>query len=140
MRILSVLLFWALFSCQNKQNASENTKVPAESTPSHAPVLNFGGKDEVDLGTIKEGETITHTFEFTNTGNALLQINYCSASCGCTIPSWPKEPIPVGGKGAITVEFNSKNKEGKLFKNVTIHSNTIPETTNVGFNVEVIKQ
>jgi hypothetical protein len=143
-RNILVLLFLTAivgYSCQNKQSKQgslvDSTATSVDST-GKAAILDFGGKDTVDLGKIKEGAVVSHTFEFTNSGNAPLKINYCNASCGCTVPTWPKEAIPVGGKASITIEFNSKNKEGKLFKNVSIHANTIPEFTNVGFSVEVI--
>lgn len=127
-------------SCQNDQKKEQLKADITETTKaSKAPIMNFKGKNLVDLGKIKEGEKITHTYEFVNTGTAPLQISYANASCGCTVPTWPKEPIPVNGKGAITVEFNSKNKEGKLLKNVSIYANTKPEFNTVAFNIEVVK-
>lgn len=132
-----------LFSCKNNQKSeNEDDATKAGKNASKAkliPIMNFNGKNKVDLGIIKEGEIIKHTYDFVNTGTAPLQISYANASCGCTVPSWPKEAIPVGGKGAITVEFNSKNKEGKLLKNVSIYSNTVPEFNTVAFSVEVVK-
>jgi hypothetical protein len=138
--ILSCITFSVLFSCENKQakdKAQTKQKVVADSLA--APKMDFKGKNLVDLGKIKEGEKITHTYEFTNSGNAPLQISYANASCGCTVPTWPKNPIKPGGKGEILVEFNSKNKEGKLLKNVSIYANTKPEFNTVAFNIEVIK-
>lgn len=144
-RILSIYLFFllALFSCKNDQKNEDkidSTKIGKNgSKVKLVPIMDFKGKNKVDLGTIKEGEKIKHTYEFINTGTGPLQISYANASCGCTVPSWPKEAIPVGGKGEITVEFNSKNKEGKLLKNVSIYSNTVPEFNTVAFSIEVIK-
>jgi Protein of unknown function (DUF1573) len=131
------------FSCKNDQkngNKVDSTKISKNgSKVKLVPIMDFKGKNKVDLGTIKEGEKIKHTYEFVNTGTGPLQISYANASCGCTVPSWPKEAIPAGGKGEITVEFNSKNKEGKLLKNVSIYSNTVPEFNTVAFSIEVIK-
>ncbi|MES2795199.1 MAG: DUF1573 domain-containing protein [Bacteroidota bacterium] len=140
--LLRINLFFLLVlvttcSCSNNQKKEGNDK--AFSNEGKAPKMDFQGKNIVDLGKIKEGEKIKHTYEFINTGNAPLQISYANASCGCTIPSWPKEEIPVGGKGAITVEFNSKNKAGKNFKKVSVYANTQPEFNTVAFNIEVIK-
>jgi hypothetical protein len=79
-----------------------------------------------NFGTLVDGEVVTYKFKFKNTGNADLIISNASASCGCTIPSYPKEPITPGTEGAIDVQFNSTGKVGTFDKNVTITSNTIP--------------
>jgi Protein of unknown function (DUF1573) len=142
-RLLYFILISSLFiGCNNDQSGKkeQNTLNAKKDTTAKAPIMNFGGKNLVDLGKIVEGEKISHTFEFTNTGNAPLQISYANASCGCTVPTWPKEPIPAGGKGSILVEFNSKNKEGKLLKKVSIYSNTKPEFNTIAFNIEVVKK
>ena len=141
-RLIAVSLFCLLIGCTNKQQSgNENTDDSTSvQTDGKAPIMDFKGNEVVNLGQITEGKVITHTFEFENTGNAPLKIDYANASCGCTVPTWPKEPIAVGEKSSITVEFNSKNKEGKLFKNVSIHANTKPEMTTIGFNVEVLPQ
>jgi hypothetical protein len=128
-----IFTFAILLGCNNQQN-QKAVKLEA----SNAAAINFMGKDTVNLGQITEGELISHTYQFTNTGKAPLQINYCNASCGCTVPTWPKKPIPTGGKDSITVQFNSKNKSGKLYKSIAIHANTIPNITNIGFSIEVL--
>ena len=84
-----------------------------------------------DFGTIASGDKVNHVFKFTNTGEVPLVIQNASASCGCTVPEWPKEPIPPGGTGEIKVEFDSKGKSGLQNKTITIVANTQPNTTNL---------
>ena len=86
-------------------------------------------EEEYDFGTIKEGEIVKHTFAFRNTGDVPLIIKNASASCGCTVPDWPKEPIAPGAKSRIEVQFNSKNKTGNINKTVSIQANTDPPLT-----------
>ena len=67
---------------------------------------------------------VTCTFKFTNTGNAPLVIHQAIASCGCTTPSYPKEPIKPGGSGQITVVYDGTGKFPEHFrKTVTIRTN-----------------
>lgn len=87
-------------------------------------------KDVHDYGTIKNGANGQCTFEFKNTGNAPLIISNAKGSCGCTVPSWPQEPIPPGGKGIITVKYDTK-RTGAINKSVTITSNAVNEPTKV---------
>lgn len=59
---------------------------------------------------------------FTNTGNAPLVISSATGSCGCTVPTYPKEPIMPGQKGVIKVHYDT-NRLGAFNKTVTIVSN-----------------
>lgn len=93
-----------------------------------------------DFGTITEGTVAKHKFHFKNTGDNPLLISRAVASCGCTVPSYPKEPIPPGGEGDITVEFNSQGRPGQQNKNVMIYSNGQQEAMSIGFSVEVEKK
>jgi len=52
-----------------------------------------------DFGTVKEGAEVKHTFVFENTGKAPLLISDARSTCGCTVPQWPKNPIPPGETG-----------------------------------------
>lgn len=90
-----------------------------------------------DFGTITEGEIAKHAYKFKNTGSNPLLISKAVASCGCTVPSYPKEPIPPGGEGEIVVEFNSANRPGQQNKNVLVYSNAQEEAMSIGFTVEV---
>ncbi len=79
-----------------------------------------------DFGTVDEGEEVNHTFEFTNTGKAPLLISDARSSCGCTVPEWPKHPIPPGESGKIDVLFRTKGKQNKQEKPVTLSTNAYP--------------
>lgn len=143
LRIICFLLLglgFLMSSCNNDQKNKTTIKNSNTDTTSNAPIMDFISGNFVDLGIIKEGEKIGHTYKFVNSGNAPLQISYANASCGCTVPTWPKNEIPPGGKGEISIIFNSKNKEGKHMKNVSIYANTKPEFNNLSFKIEVIKQ
>lgn len=92
------------------------------------PLPEFDFSSETfDFGAISEGEVVEHTFSFTNTGEAPLIIQSASASCGCTVPSYSKDPVPAGGKGEIAVRFNSKGKKGNQAPTITITANTYPK-------------
>ena len=77
-----------------------------------------------DFGTIKEANgPVTHTFEFTNTGGEPLVIINVNASCGCTRPEYPKEPIMPGKNGKVKVTFNPAGRPGEFSKEVKIRTN-----------------
>lgn len=88
------------------------------------PEMTFVEK-EFDFGDIKQGDKVDHTFNFKNTGEADLIITNAQASCGCTIPDYPKDtPIKPGESGKIKVTFNSAGKSGPTMKTITITCNT----------------
>lgn len=78
-----------------------------------------------DFGTFSEDDpVVTCTFKFTNDGDGLLVIHQAVASCGCTVPIYPKEPIKPGEKGEITVTYNGAGKfPGHFKKSITIRTN-----------------
>lgn len=76
-----------------------------------------------DFGTIPEGPQVTHYFEFTNVGKEPMIIQSVSASCGCTTPDWPKQPILPGKKGKIKVMYSTERRVGPFNKEIYILSN-----------------
>ncbi|QHL88285.1 DUF1573 domain-containing protein [Nibribacter ruber] len=90
------------------------------------PVMTFK-ETEHDFGTIKQDKKVQHTFSFTNTGKSPLVIESATATCGCTVPEWPKEPIAPGATGSIKVEFDPTGKVGQQSKQITITANTDPQ-------------
>ena len=156
--VLSLSLLVTLFyACANEGGASEgeaaitNTVTPtpapnpaAMPTPPATPPAPTGpsttmtfDQTEFNFGKVDEGEVVAHTFKFTNTGKEPLIISNAKGSCGCTVPQWPREPIPVGESNSITVEFNSKGKKGPRNQKVTITANTNPPQTFVALVGEV---
>lgn len=119
--------------------AAATPSAPAEKPEGPLPTFQFA-EELHDFGTIKDGDVVEHTFTFTNTGAAPLIISDAKATCGCTVPEWPKEPIPVGDTGEIKVRFNSKNKPGIQNKTVTLTANTWPATTRVRIKANVVKE
>jgi|SRR5690606_4489866 hypothetical protein len=93
---------------------------------------------EYDFGTITEGDKVTHTYTFTNTGKHPLVIVKTKASCGCTVPSFSKEPVLPGEKGSISVLFNSTKRVGHQQKSVMIYSNAQSEAISVSFKAHVV--
>jgi hypothetical protein len=87
------------------------------------PVMTFA-ETEFDFGEINQGDKVDHIFSFKNTGEADLIITYAQASCGCTVPEYPKEAIKPGESGKIKVTFNSAGKSGQTMKTITISCNT----------------
>jgi hypothetical protein len=79
-----------------------------------------------NFGTITEGEKVTYNFRFKNSGKKPLVISNVSASCGCTVPEKPEQPILPGETGFIKVVFNSQGKQGHNEKNITVMANTKP--------------
>jgi len=75
-----------------------------------------------DYGTIEQGSSGKCEFLFTNTMKTPLVLNNVKASCGCTVPEWPKAPIAPGKSGAIRVEYNTKIT-GTFAKTITVNSN-----------------
>jgi hypothetical protein len=107
-----------------------NTANPDADPDKPQPKLVFE-EPEFDFGTVNEGDKVQHTFRFKNTGSAPLLISKASASCGCTVPSFPKSPIDPGKSGEIDVVFDTKGKGGNQIKVVTISANTNPGQTEI---------
>lgn len=82
-----------------------------------------------NFGEITEGALVKHNFKFKNTGKTPLIITDVQTTCGCTVPSWNKNPIQPNEVDEINVEFNSVGKEGKMDKPITIIANTFPART-----------
>ena len=78
-----------------------------------------------NFGSFEESNPVQKaTFTFTNVGNKPLIINQAIASCGCTIPSYPKKPIAPGEKGPISVTYTGKGMfPGHFKKSITVRSN-----------------
>ncbi len=119
--------------CDNRQQAETSKTVVSEKMPR----ITFAETGIYDFGALTEGDTVEHTFAFTNTGQFPLIINNITASCGCTTPEWPREPVAPGAKSSIRVRFNSRGKMGQQSKSITVFANTDPSMTDLQFKALV---
>ena len=129
--LLSLLL---LMACGGNTAPNGDIDVDLINNPNSAegydqsakiPVISFD-KDMHDFGRISQGESISYSFHFRNTGNADLVISGCSATCGCTVADYPRGRIAPGKDGYVTVSFNSQGKIGQQYQEVTVNSNAQP--------------
>ncbi|WP_225307221.1 DUF1573 domain-containing protein [Adhaeribacter soli] len=148
--------FFGMTSCDKKAgNASEqtatqedlsaadlinnpNTANPHEVPAGPLPKMTFA-ENVYDFGDIKPGAVVSHTFTFKNTGEAPLIIESATATCGCTVPNYPKEPIAPGKEGKIDVQFDSQGKTGQQNKQITIRANTQPNITELTIKTNILQ-
>jgi len=124
---LTMIAAMTLASCGGTANRGTQGAADAVSdttaidTASY-PVIEF---DEAvfDFGTILQGEQVSTTFTFRNTGKADLIIQKTETSCGCTVPEYDRKPITPGATGTIRVRFDSDNKEGAQYKTIKVKTN-----------------
>lgn len=136
--ILSVFAI-ALSSCNirnNHKNGAEDTGTLVSQTDVKTNVKMI---DSIyNFGKIKEGEKVVFSYRFQNTGEFPLVIASASASCGCTIPEKPEQPIAPGESGFIKVVFNSKGTGGTIHKEVHVTSNAQPDLPTLTLSGEVV--
>ena len=139
--IVSMLPFFAMAACKHSSR-SDSGKINSQLVQIDAdgkvngPRIMFTDTLH-SFGTITEGERVTCVYPFKNTGTSDLLITDAHASCGCTKPTYPHDPIAANGTGKIEVTFDSDGKSGNYTKNITITSNTMPPTTVLKFTVNV---
>jgi hypothetical protein len=130
--ILNTAILSALLMACNNEKANKlptnviNISATADSsnqTHQGKPVITFE-EDKHNFGIIKEGDYAEYSFKFKNTGDGDLLIANATASCGCTVPNYPKGIIKPGEEGLIKVKFDSKGKVGIFEKTVTLTCNT----------------
>ncbi len=111
-----------------------NPTPPVDNTPK--TTVNFT-QYEHDFGKIKQDSENKHIFKFTNTGKEPMIIETANGSCGCTVPNYPKAPIPPGGTGEIEVVYKPGKQENAQTKTVTVIANTEPKETTLRIKAEV---
>ncbi|MDR0438563.1 MAG: DUF1573 domain-containing protein [Bacteroidales bacterium] len=114
-----VLLALATFSV----NAQDEALKPVEG-----PRIMFE-KQVHDYGQIQQGADGNCEFVFTNVGTEPLVLQNVNATCGCTVPSWPREPIMPGEKGTIRVRYDT-HRLGNIGKAITVTSNSVGDNSN----------
>jgi hypothetical protein len=117
-------------------NPMANTAAaPVDNTPKTNMVFT---QYEHDFGKVKQDSKNKYVFNFTNTGKEPLIIESATGSCGCTVPNYPKAPIPPGGTGEIEVEYSPGKQENQQQKTVTVVANTEPKETTLRISAFVM--
>ena len=112
-------------------NINQNQHAPqAPRTPEYqskassmAPTTVEFANEAYNYGVVTQGEKVTHQFKFKNTGSEPLVLTRVKPSCGCTTPSYSKDPVAPGEEGYIDVTFDTQAKKGMQNKTVTVTGN-----------------
>ena len=129
--LLCLSISAAAANAQDKKNATPApapTPAPAAAPQAPAPdpdagEFKFKEGDTHDFGEVPEGPLAEYDFEFKNTGKQPILIQDAHGSCGCTVPTWPHEPILPKEKAVIHVAYTTNGRPGPIMKEVTINSN-----------------
>lgn len=139
---ISLIVFLSIISCTNNDGKVSadlvNNPVTADgiNKGASAPAIKFE-KNEHDFGKILQGELLSYTFKFKNTGNAPLIITSIEKTCGCTSPEYSKEPIKPGEEGKITITYDSKGHKGFQNKRLIVKTNTNPSESILRIKAQV---
>ena len=140
-----LILGTTLNSCKSKTEPNAQVSTDLVNNPASANgnadedniAIMTLEKETHDFGKVIEGEKVSYSFKFKNTGKADLVISDAKGSCGCTVPEWTKNPVPPGNSGVVGVTFDSRGKSGMQNKTVTLITNAIPNTKVITITGEV---
>jgi len=128
-RILLGLAIFGITTVGIAQNATEAVKATTTVSNENGAKIEFES-ETIDYGTIENNSDGNREFKFTNTGNTPLVISNAKGSCGCTVPTWPKEAIAPGESSVIKVRY-ATNRTGSFSKSITLTSNAVNAPTKV---------
>ena len=118
----------------NSCDVRKRDKLANESSAQNMPVIKDSTTVQIidssyNFGKITDGEIVAYNFRFKNTGSKPLIIVNTAASCGCTVPEKPDQPVLPGETGFIKVKFDSHNRVGQAHKTIAVTSNANPPFT-----------
>lgn len=135
-----ILLFSAtILMCAGAfaQAKTSSTPQAVTTTPNQNPDANMKyTNEEHNFGTIPEGPSVSFDFEFKNTGKEPIVLSDVKASCGCTTPSWTKDPVLPGKMGKITATYSTQGRPGNFVKTITVNSNVGTKVLKISGMVE----
>jgi hypothetical protein len=135
-----VMLSGWLQGCHGQRTkAIGEAKPMPHPTPKQTDTIAMITWDHIrfDFGNITSGDTVFHTYEFTNTGQVDFRIHHVKPTCGCTTADYTQQPVPPGGRGFVKVMFDSSHKTGPLQKSVTVFGNTDPPGRILTFTTQI---
>jgi hypothetical protein len=135
--VCAAMVLSASVFAQAKHEQSTPATAPAVNNPNAAKIVF--AEQSYDFGTVVEGPQITHDFKIRNEGKEPLILSNVHASCGCTVPTWPREPILPGKESVVSATYNTSGRPGHFSKTITIESNATGGKNVVTITGEVIK-
>ncbi|HEY8658414.1 MAG TPA: DUF1573 domain-containing protein [Hanamia sp.] len=127
--MLGFFVLFTFFSCNIRNTKKNKPDVMAAILTQHfSDTTSIQMIDSVyNFGKVNDGENVVYSYRFRNTGKHPLIVSSATASCGCTVPEKPEEPIKPGETGFLKVVFSSKGRVGQVHKEVNVVSNAYPE-------------
>ena len=126
-KLITLSIALLAFTFSNDQETTKITKKITKTTKTTLPKVEGAGMvfetETIDYGTVAANSDGKREFVFTNNGNKPLIITNAQGSCGCTVPTYSKEPIAPGAKGVIGVKYDTSRAGQPFTKTVTITSN-----------------
>jgi hypothetical protein len=135
MKKLLVFAFVGLLSittvnAQSKAKSKSSKKIAMMKPEVEGAGMVFEN-ETIDYGNVAANSDGKREFTFINNGNKPLIITGATGSCGCTVPTFPKEPIAPGTKAVIGVKYDTTRAGQPFNKTVTIKSNATQGDTKV---------
>ncbi len=138
--LLLLVLSTVFFSCiRDKGRDALDANILKTDSADGIPQIEFL-RDTHDFGKIVEGGIVSYTFQYRNTGKGGLVITSASASCGCTVPKYSKQPVGPGETGKLEVVFDSQGKQGVQNKTIAIRTNAKKGRNILIISAEVTKE
>jgi hypothetical protein len=134
---VAVLCTTAAMAQEKKDATATITTQAATPPPTTLKPENLAFTTEThDFGTVPEGPAAEYEFRFKNTGKEPITISKVQASCGCTTPSYSKDPVLPNKDGAIKASYNTNGRPGPFTKTITVVSNAGTKVVTIKGTVE----
>lgn len=123
-----LFLICVLISCDIRNTKNKSDVQATNTSQKFTDSTTVQMIDSVyNFGKVTDGAKVEYSYRFRNTGKNPLIVSSAVASCGCTVPEKPEEPVKPGETGFLKVVFNSKGRVGPVHKDITVTSNAYPK-------------
>lgn len=137
--IVGLCITCLIFSCNIRNTKNKADLMAGSTTGLFTDTTTVQMIDSAyNFGNVTDGDKVEYNYRFRNTGTKPLIIASAVASCGCTVPEKPEEPIKPGETGFLKVVFNSKGRVGEVHKTITVTSNAYPKFPELQLTGQVV--
>jgi len=137
--IVGLSIACVIFSCNIRNTKNKEDAMAGSTTAQFTDSTTVQLIDSAyNFGNVTDGDKVEYKYRFRNTGSKPLIIASAVASCGCTVPEKPEEPVKPGEVGSLKVVFNSKGRVGEVHKTITVTSNAYPKFPELQLTGQVV--